>query len=105
MNVLAVIPITPGGLVVIDLGLPAFLVGFGLTKDTAVLGVAVWRLFQYFFPILLGGLMYASLRVGPWSIRRQERLGRLRDLAAEDASKDERALDFSVRFGRDRPKP
>jgi hypothetical protein len=39
--------------------------------------------------------------VGPWSIERRERLRRLRDIAA-DASADERALDFSVRFAQRR---
>ncbi|HEX3087540.1 MAG TPA: lysylphosphatidylglycerol synthase transmembrane domain-containing protein [Ilumatobacteraceae bacterium] len=97
VNVLAVIPITPGGLGVIDTALPIALVGFGLPTSTAVLGSATYRLAQYFFPILLGGVLYASLRVGPWSIERRERLRRLRDIAA-DASSDERALDFSVRF-------
>lgn len=104
VNVLAVIPITPGGLFIIDGGLPVALVGFGLTRATAVLGVAAYRLAQFFFPILLGGVLYASLRVGPWSIKRRERLRRLRDLAA-DASADERAFDFSVRFVPRRPMP
>ena len=45
------------------------LVGFGLTDSTAVLGSATYRLAQYFFPILLGGVLYATLRVGPWSIQ------------------------------------
>ncbi len=97
VNVLAVIPITPGGLGVIDTALPIALVGFGLPTSTAVLGSATYRLAQYFFPILLGGVLYATLRVGPWSIERRERLRRLRDIAA-DTSNDERALDFSVRF-------
>ena len=39
VNVLAVIPITPGGLGIIDVALPSALVGFGLTRSTAVLGV------------------------------------------------------------------
>jgi uncharacterized protein (TIRG00374 family) len=102
VNVLAVIPITPGGLLIIDGGLPVALVGFGLTRATALLGVATYRLAQYFFPILLGGVLYGSLRVGPWSIKRRDRLRRLRDLAAE-ASTDERAFDFAVRFPRYRP--
>ena len=96
VNVLAVIPITPGGLGVIDTALPIALVGFGLPTSTAVLGSATYRLAQYFFPILLGGVLYATLRVGPWSIQRRERLRRLRDIAAD--APDERALDFSVRF-------
>jgi putative heme transporter len=101
VNVLAVIPITPGGLGIIDGGLPIALVGFGLPSSIAVLGTATYRLAQYFFPILLGGVFYASLRVGPWSIKRRERLRRLRDIAA-DPSNNERALDFSVRFAQRR---
>ena len=101
VNVLAVIPITPGGLGVIDTALPIALVGFGLPTSTAVLGSATYRLAQYFFPILLGGVLYATLRVGPWSIQRRERLSRLRDIVA-DTSSDERALDFSVRFAQRR---
>jgi putative heme transporter len=103
-NVLAVIPITPGGLGVVDVTLTTALVGFGLPRATALLGVGAWRLAQFFFPIVLGGIMYASLRVGPWSIHRRERLRRLRDIAAEEASNPERALDFAVRFGRRPPR-
>lgn len=102
VNVLAVIPITPGGLGIIDGGLPLALVGFGVPKATAALGVATYRLAQFFFPIVLGGLMYASLRVGPWSIRRRERLRRLRDIAADEAYNDERWVDFAARFNRKR---
>ena len=51
-----------------------------------VLGVATWRLAQFFFPIVLGGVLYATLRVGPWSIERRERLQRLRDIAADESS-------------------
>lgn len=101
-NVLAVIPITPGGLVIIEATLTSALVGFGLSRSTAVLGVATWRLAQFFFPIVLGGVLYASLRFGPWSIERRERLRRLRDIAADAASDTESALDFAVRFGRRR---
>ena len=101
VNVLAVIPITPGGLGIIDGGLPIALVGFGLASSTAVLGSATYRLAQFFFPIVLGGVLYGSLRVGPWSIKRRERLRRLRDIAA-DPSNNERALEFSVRFARRR---
>ncbi|HEY0518436.1 MAG TPA: lysylphosphatidylglycerol synthase transmembrane domain-containing protein [Ilumatobacteraceae bacterium] len=101
VNVLAVIPITPGGLGIIDGGLPIALVGFGLPSSTAVLGSATYRLAQFFFPILLGGVLYASLRVGPWSIKRRERLRRLRDIAA-DPSNNERALEFAVRFSQRR---
>lgn len=102
VNVLAVIPITPGGLGIIDGGLPLALAGFGLTKATAVLGTATYRLAQYFFPIFLGGLLYASLRMGPFSIRRRDKLQRLRELAGEAAESRESVLDFSARFSRRR---
>ena len=68
-----------------------------MPRSTAVLGVATYRLAQFFFPIVLGGVLYGTLRVGPWSIKRRDRLARLRDIAAQTTG-DERALDFSVRF-------
>lgn len=98
VNVAAVIPILPGGLGTIDLGLPAALIGFGMARSHAFLGVGAWRLIQYFFPTVLGGILYLSLRVGPWSITRRERLKRLRDLAAE--YDDETSLDFAARFAK-----
>ena len=96
VNVLAVIPILPGGLGIDRHGLPLALVGFGVSRATAVLGVGTYRLAQFFFPIVLGGLMYTSLRVGPWSIERRDRLRRLRDLADEPTTTSESALDFAV---------
>jgi putative heme transporter len=101
-NVLAVVPIMPGGLGVVDVALSSALIGFGAPADAALLGVAAWRLAQFFFPIVLGGVLYATLRVGPWSIHRRERLQRLRDIAAEQAHNPESALDFAARFG---PRP
>jgi putative heme transporter len=98
VNVLAVIPIMPGGLGIVDTMLPLALVGFGLVKVQATLGVATYRLAQLFFPVLLGGILYASLRVGPWSVKKRDRLDRLRDIAADDALTNERAIDFAVRF-------
>jgi hypothetical protein len=104
-NVLAVIPITPGGLGVIEGVLIPTLVGFGLTRSEATLGVLSYRFAQYWFPIMLGALMYASLRFGPWSIKRRERLKGLRELAAETDMNRESALDFAARFGRRRRIP
>ncbi len=98
VNILAVIPVFPGGLGIIDGGIPLALVGFGMARSQAVLGTATYRFVQYFFPIVLGGILYASLRVGPWSISRRERLKRLRDLAAE--YDNETSLDFGARFAK-----
>ena len=105
VNVLAVIPLMPGGLGTIDIGLPLALTGFGVSRATAVLGVGTYRLAQFFFPIILGGIMYTSLRVGPWSIERVDRLRRLRDLASEPTANQESALDFASRFERRRNAP
>jgi hypothetical protein len=43
-------------------------------------------------------VMYLSLRVGPWSIERRERLIRLRDLAEEETRRGESKIDFQLRF-------
>jgi uncharacterized protein (TIRG00374 family) len=97
-NVLAAIPITPGGLGYVDTGYVGMLRGFGIPLRNATLGVASYRFAQFFFPILLGGILYASLRVGPWSIERRDRLMRLRDLAAEETRRGESRVDFQLRF-------
>jgi uncharacterized protein (TIRG00374 family) len=71
-QVLAAIPITPGGLGVVEATLTATLVGFGVPNGVAVLGVITWRLFQFWLPIPFGGLAYLSLHVGPRRPARQE---------------------------------
>lgn len=63
-NVAAAIPVTPGGLGVLDATLVATLVAFGAPADTAFLGVAGWRLVNFWLPIPLGAASYASLRIG-----------------------------------------
>ncbi len=97
-NVMAAIPITPGGLGYVDAGYVAMLTGFGAGARRATLGVASYRFAQFFFPILLGGVLYLSLRVGPWSIERRDRLIRLRDLAEEETRRGESKIDFQLRF-------
>jgi uncharacterized protein (TIRG00374 family) len=62
-NVLGVIPLTPGGLGVIDASAPALLVSFGVTKNVATLGVIGWRLVNFWLPIPVGAGAYVSLRV------------------------------------------
>lgn len=99
-NMLAVIPITPGGLGIVEGVYIPVLVGFGLTRANATLGVITYRVAQLWFPILLGGILYLTLRVGPWSIKRRGELQRLRDLAKETDTNRESALDFSARFER-----
>ncbi len=60
--VLAVIPITPSGLGVIEGVLIPTLVGFGVPRETAILGVLGYRLVNFWLPIPVGGIAYLSLR-------------------------------------------
>lgn len=64
-NVLAAIPVTPGGLGVVEAVLTSALVGFGTPRGTAVLGVVIYRLVNFWLPIPVGGVSYLSLKVGP----------------------------------------
>ena len=63
-NILAVIPITPGGLGVIEGILIPTIVGFHVPKTVAILGVIGYRLVNFWLPIPAGGLAYLSLRIG-----------------------------------------
>ena len=96
-NIAAVIPITPGGLGIVEGIYIPTLVGFGISRRAATLGVASYRLAQYWFPIVLGGVLYASLRIGPWSIERRDRLDRLRDIAQRETAESERRMEFAMR--------
>ena len=62
-NVIGVLPITPGGLGVIDSTAPLLLVSFGLTRSVATLGVLAWRLVNFWLPIPAGAAAYVSLKV------------------------------------------
>jgi uncharacterized protein (TIRG00374 family) len=62
-NVLGAIPVTPGGLGIIDTVTPLLLVGFGLTRSVATLGVLAWRLVNFWLPIPTGAIAYVSLKV------------------------------------------
>jgi uncharacterized protein (TIRG00374 family) len=66
-QVLAAIPLTPGGLGVVEATLSATLVGFGVPKGTALLGVIAWRLVEFWIPIPFGGLAYLSFKLEPAS--------------------------------------
>ena len=64
-NVAGALPVTPGGLGVVDSITPLLLVGFGVTRSVATLGVLAWRVVNFWLPIPLGALSYASLKVKP----------------------------------------
>ena len=65
------VPITPGGLGIIEGVLVPTIVGFGTPQGIALLGVLTWRLAQYWLPMPLAVLAYASLKAGP--LRRSTR--------------------------------
>jgi hypothetical protein len=74
--VLAVLPITPGGLGVVEATLTSILVGFGTPRGAATLGVVAYRLINFWLPIPLGGVSYLSLQVErarPAALRRTTR--------------------------------
>jgi uncharacterized protein (TIRG00374 family) len=98
-NVFASLPITPGGIGIVEGIYIPTLVGFGLSRSTATLGVISYRLAQYWLPMLLGALAYLSLRVGPFSIERRDRLERLRVLARDEAEMFESGLEWAERYG------
>ena len=103
-NVFAVVPITPGGLGLIEGIYIPTLVGFGLSRAQATVGVLTYRVAQFWLPIFVGGVLYATLRMGPFSIKRRGKLKRLRDLAAETETNPESILDFAARFDRESPR-
>jgi putative heme transporter len=81
VNVMSVVPITPGGLGVVEFMYPSLLTSiFGMPIVIVTYGVAAYRIAQLWLPIAVGGTCYLTLRVGPWRIDREgERLRGLRD--------------------------
>jgi uncharacterized protein (TIRG00374 family) len=59
------VPITPGGLGIIEGVLVPAIVAFGTPHGITVLAVLSWRLVQYWIPIPLAAVAYASLKAGP----------------------------------------
>lgn len=82
-NIMAVVPITPGGLGIVESIFIPTLVGFGATRSGATLGVLSYRIAQYWLPILLGAIAYLSLRVGPFAIERRATLQTWRRVAID----------------------
>lgn len=70
-NIASAIPLTPGGLGVIEVTLIAVTVGFGAPRATAVLAVLGYRLVSYWLPLLPGALAYLHLRLRPPGSKKQ----------------------------------
>jgi hypothetical protein len=81
-NVLASVPITPGGLGIVEGVYIPTLVGFGVPAATATVTVLTYRIAQYWLPILAGAVSYASLRIGAVTPvpAPQSRIGRLQSV-------------------------
>ena len=62
-NVAGALPLTPGGLGVVDSIAPLLLISFGVTRSVATLGVLAWRLVNFWLPIPAGAIAYVSLKV------------------------------------------
>lgn len=58
VRLISALPVTPGGLGVVELGLTAALVVAGGDEEAVVAGVLVYRALTYLLPIPLGGLAY-----------------------------------------------
>lgn len=79
-NILAAVPISPSGIGIVEWAYITTLAGFGLPLSIATLGVAAYRFGKVLLPLPIGGVLYLSLRFGPWSIERslQRSLQRLK---------------------------
>lgn len=71
-TLLSVLPLSPGGLGLVEGSLIPGLLAFGAPGGVAVLGVVSWRLFEFWVPIPLAGLTYLSLRGQLWWQRRAD---------------------------------
>lgn len=72
-NVIAVIPVTPGGLGLIEGVLIPTLVGFGVTKGVATAGVLSYRIAAFWLPIPIGAISYLTVRRDRRNIRQTAR--------------------------------
>ena len=72
-NILAAIPLTPGGLGVVEFVLVTLLAGSGLTDGQALSAVLAYRAVNFWLPIPFGGLAYASLELEQRSVHLRAR--------------------------------
>lgn len=61
-NTLGALPVTPGGLGLVEGSLIPALIAFGGPPQAVLLGALSWRLVEFWVPIPLGGVAYLSLR-------------------------------------------
>lgn len=92
-QVMAVIPITPGGLGIVEGVLVPTLVGFGVTRNVALIGVPAYRLAAYWIPIPLGSIMYFTVRKDQRPVRS------LREVAGRAYETTESRYDWAEEHG------
>jgi len=63
VGLLALLPVTPGGLGIVEGVAVPLLVSFGSPEAAALLGVLAWRLFEFWLPIPIAGVAYVWIRV------------------------------------------
>jgi uncharacterized protein (TIRG00374 family) len=104
--VLAAIPVTPGGLGVVETVLASSLVGFGTPAKIALFGVLAYRLVNFWLPIPIGGVAYLSLQVahgdnddGARQARRERREHALRRLVEPLVGSNEGRREWARRHG------
>jgi uncharacterized protein (TIRG00374 family) len=78
-NIVAAIPITPGGLGVVEVVLTSALTAYGAPGQVAALGVIAYRLVSFWLPIPAGGIAYLTLRLDPQFRERQQQTERERE--------------------------
>ncbi len=76
VSLLALLPVTPGGLGLVEGAAVPLLVSFGSPQGVALLGVLTWRLFGFWLTIPLGAAAYAWLLTAPRDRAVQGRRGR-----------------------------
>lgn len=78
-NVMAAIPVSPGGLGVIEAILIPTLVGFGTPRAEASIGVVAYRLINFWLPIPVGALCYVAVERATGTERRRGFRGEVED--------------------------
>jgi uncharacterized protein (TIRG00374 family) len=68
-NIVAAIPLTPGGLGVVELTMAASLVAFGSPPEATALGIAAYRIVNYWLPIPGAAAAYLALRLTTTDLR------------------------------------
>ena len=95
--VLAAIPITPGGLGVVEATLTAALVGFGVPRGEALVGVVAYRVANFWLPIPAGAAAYLALKVT--DIRDRRRIRALEEVASGALEEAPTAREWAERRG------